>query len=156
MTYVLMFCCCNIFSLRNIAAWIEWCLFIGDLQTFEQSCAKVWGCLATICLFLDWSYTKSAYKEKLIYLSSISFLQLATLKNLHCNYFGKQNRGCQLPDFSLRSPTFCYTADFSTTFLYMLKTKTFCASHHKTTSKHPRIQKFWIYFAKNFCDPRQN
>ena len=34
-------------------------------------------------------------------------------------------QGCQLPDFSLRSQTFCYTADFSTTFLYMLKTKTF-------------------------------
>ena len=34
-------------------------------------------------------------------------------------------QGCQLPDFSLRSQTFCYTADFSTTFLYMLKTNTF-------------------------------
>ena len=36
-----------------------------------------------------------------------------------------QYHGCQLPDFSLRSQTFCYTADISTTFLYMLKTKTF-------------------------------
>ena len=27
-------------------------------------------------------------------------------------------------------------------FLYMLKTKTFCTSHHKTTSNHPRIQDF--------------
>ena len=35
------------------------------------------------------------------------------------------NQGLQLPDFSLRSQTFCYTADFSTTFLYILKTKTF-------------------------------
>ena len=32
---------------------------------------------------------------------------------------------CQLPDFSLRSQTFCYTADFLLLFLYMLKTKTF-------------------------------
>ena len=31
-------------------------------------------------------------------------------------------QGCQLIDFSLRSQAFCYTADFSTTFLYMLKT----------------------------------
>ena len=27
-------------------------------------------------------------------------------------------QGCQPPDFGLRSQTFCYTADFSTTFLY--------------------------------------
>ena len=39
--------------------------------------------------------------------------------------FSIPQHGCQLPDFSLRSQTFCYTADFSTTFLYMLKTKTF-------------------------------
>ena len=32
---------------------------------------------------------------------------------------------CQLPDFSLRSQTSCYLADFSTTFLYLPKTKTF-------------------------------
>ena len=64
-------------------------------------------------------------------------------------------QGCQLPDFSLRSQTFYYTADFSATFLYMLKTETFfahtitkclnqeffCKSHHKTTSKQ-----------KKFCD----
>ena len=144
MTYVLMFCCCNIFSLRNIAAWIEWCLFIGDLQTFEQSCAKVWGCLATICLFLDWSYTKSAYKEKMIlYLSSISFLQLATLKNLHCNYFGKQNRGCQLPDFSLRSPTFCYTADFFTTvFIYVKKPRLFLHKPLASTLEFKNFEPF--------------
>ena len=37
----------------------------------------------------------------------------------------------------------------------MLKAKTFCASHHKTTSKHPGIQKFQLYFAKDFCDPKQ-
>ena len=28
----------------------------------------------------------------------------------------KSSQGCQLPDFSLRSQTFCYTADFSTNF----------------------------------------
>ena len=51
-------------------------------------------------------------------------------------------QGYQLPDFSLRFQTFCYTADFSTTFYICLKPKLFCTSHHKTTSKHPRIQEF--------------
>ena len=37
----------------------------------------------------------------------------------------RSTQGCQLLDFSLRSQTFCYTADFFTTFLYMLKTETF-------------------------------
>ena len=36
-----------------------------------------------------------------------------------------QLQGCQLPDFSLRSQTFCYITDFATTFFYMLETKTF-------------------------------
>ena len=31
----------------------------------------------------------------------------------------------------------------------------FYTSHHKTTSKHPRIQEFWLYFAKSFCEPIQ-
>ena len=34
-------------------------------------------------------------------------------------------QGWQLSDFNLRSQTFYYTADFSTTLLYMLETKTF-------------------------------
>ena len=63
---------------------------------------------------------------------------------------------CQLPDFSLRSQIFCYSADFSTTFLYMLKTKTFL---HILSQNHQqalyRIQKFWLHFAKKFCDFRQ-
>ena len=66
-----------------------------------------------------------------------------------------ERRGCQLPDFSLRSQIFCYTAVFSTTFLYMLKTRLFFTSQHKTTSKHHRIQECWLYFAKGFCDPPQ-
>ena len=40
-----------------------------------------------------------------------------------------KDAGCQLPDFCLRSQTFCYIADFSTTFLYLLKAKTFFAYH---------------------------
>ena len=49
-------------------------------------------------------------------------------------------QGCQFPDFSLRSQAFCYTANFSTTFLYLLKIKTFFgASHHKTIRQQPRI-----------------
>ena len=55
----------------------------------------------------------------------------------------------QLLNFSLRSQTFCYTADFSTTFFYIyVKPRLVCTSYHKTTSKHPRIQEFWLYFAK--------
>ena len=70
------------------------------------------------------------------------------------NSAGEQ--GCQLPDSSLRSQTFCYTADCSTTFYIYWKPKPFCTSHHKTTSKHFRIQEFWLHFAKKFCDFRQN
>ena len=56
----------------------------------------------------------------------ISFTPLRIVLSVHhIRIFYIQ--GCQLPDFSLRSQTFCYTADFSTTFLYMLKTKTFFA-----------------------------
>ena len=51
-------------------------------------------------------------------------------------------QGCQLPDFSLRSQTFCYSADFLLPFDICLKPRLFCTSHHKTTSKHPRIQEF--------------
>ena len=39
-------------------------------------------------------------------------------------------------------------------FYECLKPRLFCKSHHKTTSKHPRIQEFWLYFAKKFCDSR--
>ena len=53
-------------------------------------------------------------------------------------------QGCQLPDFSLRTQIFCYTVDFPMTFLYELKTTTYFASHHKTTSKHPRIPVFYF------------
>ena len=60
---------------------------------------------------------------------------------------------CELPVFSLRSQTFCYAAEFSTTFLYMLKTKTFL--HHKANSEHPKIQEFELYFVKNFCNSRK-
>ena len=35
------------------------------------------------------------------------------------------SQGCQNPDFSLRSQTFCLTADFSTTFYICWKTMTF-------------------------------
>ena len=65
-------------------------------------------------------------------------------------------QGCQLPDFSLRSQTFCYTADFSATFFYIcLKPRLFGTSHYKTTSKHLKIQEFLLYFAKKFCNFRQ-
>ena len=53
-------------------------------------------------------------------------------------------QGCQLPDFSLRTQIFCYTVDFPMTFLYEFKTTTYFASHHKTTSKHPRIPVFYF------------
>ena len=64
-------------------------------------------------------------------------------------------QGCQLPDFSLRSQTFCYTADFSTTFLYMLQTKTFFA--HPITKPPASTLEFNILtlFCKKICDSRQ-
>ena len=37
----------------------------------------------------------------------------------------KRKQGCQLSDFSLRSQTFCYTAEFSTIFYICLKPKNF-------------------------------
>ena len=40
-------------------------------------------------------------------------------------------------------------------FYICLKPRLFRTSHHKTTSKHPRIQEFWVYFAKNFFNSRQ-
>ena len=85
------------------------------------------------------------------------FFQSETLtsNSFRSLHYASGNQGCQLPDFNLRSQTFCYTADFSTTFLYMLKTMTFCTSYHKTTSKHPRIQEFWLYFEKKFRVSKQ-
>ena len=50
------------------------------------------------------------------------------------------NQGRQLPDFSLKSPTFCYTAEFTTTFLYMLKTNIFFA--HSITKPPANILEF--------------
>ena len=61
--------------------------------------------------------------------------------------FKEQNQtsmhGCQLPDFSLRSQA------FPLLFYICLK-----PSHHKTTSKHPRIHEFWLYFAKKILWPQ--
>ena len=39
-------------------------------------------------------------------------------------------------------------------FYICWKPRLFCISHHKTTSKHPKTQKFRPYFAKTFCDSR--
>ena len=74
-----------------------------------------------------------------MYISIFNFIQLRShegdaidcfdqeLDTNHTLNLKKNNtsilQGCQLPDFSLRSQTFCYTVAFSTTFLYMLKTK---------------------------------
>ena len=45
---------------------------------------------------------------------------------------------------------------FRPLFYIRLKPRLFCTSHHKTTtSKHPKIQEFWLYFAKSFCHLRQ-
>ena len=49
-----------------------------------------------------------------------------------------------------------YTADFSTTIYICLKLRLLCTFHHKTTSKHPRIQEFWLYFAKKSVTPDKN
>ena len=42
-----------------------------------------------------------------------------------------------------------YTADFSTTIYICLKLRLLCTFHHKTTSKHPRIQEFDSILQKN-------
>ena len=60
-------------------------------------------------------------------------------------------QSCQLPDFSLRSQTFCHTADFSTTFLYMLKTKTFFAHPiTKPPASTLEFKNFDFILRKNF------
>ena len=65
-------------------------------------------------------------------------------------------QGCQLPDFSLRSQTFCYIGDFSTTFLYLLKNQDFFAYPiTKPPASTLKLKKIRLYFAKTFCDPRQ-
>ena len=60
-------------------------------------------------------------------------------------------QGCQLPDFSLRSPTCCYTAGFSTTFF--IYAKTFFA--HLITSAQ-KFKNFDFILQKKFRDLRQN
>ena len=40
-------------------------------------------------------------------------------------------------------------------FYICWKPRLFCISHHKNTSKHPKTQKFKLYFAKTFCYPKQ-
>ena len=49
--------------------------------------------------------------------------------------------------------TFCYTADFSTNFSYMLKTKIF---FHKTTSKHSEFNNFDSILQKISVTPDKN
>ena len=96
---------------------------------------------------------------------------------MFCVSLGFKNKGShvsnpfkQLKELSVRSFVFlsCRVADSQTlvwdlrlfvrlqTFLLLfyicLKPRLFCTSHHKTTSKHPRIQNFWLHFAKNCCD----
>ena len=63
-----------------------------------------------------------------------NFMIKTVSRNIFTKYLKLYRKGCQLPDFSLRSPTFCYTADFSITFL----PRRFCTFYHKITSKHPR------------------
>ena len=60
---------------------------------------------------------------------------------------------CRVVNFHLR--LFVILQTFFTTFYICLKPRLSCTSYHKTTNKHLRIQKFWLYFAKKFCDFRQ-
>ena len=59
-----------------------------------------------------------------------------------------KNQGGQHPDFSLRSQTFCYTADFSATLLYMLKTNTSFA--HPITKPPASTLEFKNFDSKRF------
>ena len=62
----------------------------------------------------------------------------------------EQKQGCQLPDFSLRSQTSGYTADFPTTFLYIyLKLWLF---HFRSQNN---LQYFYSILQIKFCEPRQ-
>ena len=77
----------------------------------------------------------------------------------HCSKTTTQ--GCQLPDFSLslRLWDLRLFDIFQTSLLLFyicLKPRLFCTFHHKTTSKHPRIQEFWLYFEKNSVTPDKN
>ena len=66
------------------------------------------------------------------------------------------SHSCQLPDFSLRSQTFCYTADFSTTyFLYMPKTMTSLHSITKQPALTLEFHYFYSILQMNFCEPWQ-
>ena len=59
-------------------------------------------------------------------------------------------QGCRLPAFSMRSQTFCYTADFSTAFYICLKPRHCCTSHYKTTSSFDFVlQRFSVTPDKN-------
>ena len=51
-------------------------------------------------------------------------------------------KGFQLPDFSLRSQTFCYTADFSTTFYIFLKPRLFAHSIIKPLASTLKFKNF--------------
>ena len=66
------------------------------------------------------------------------------------NIYLKLRRSCQLPDFSLRSQTFFFPADFPTTFLYMPKTTTFSHLITKQPASTLEFQYFVLYFAKQF------
>ena len=77
-----------------------------------------------------WQHLSKSVNNKQHYYITLFTHKLDTLEMAcnNVNYFRIGSicaQGCQLPDFSLRSQTFCYTADFSATFLYILKTKTF-------------------------------
>ena len=39
-------------------------------------------------------------------------------------------------------------------FHIYLKPRLSCTTHHKTTSKHPSTQEFWLYFAKKILRPQ--
>ena len=64
----------------------------------------------------------------------------------------KLRQGRQLPDFSLRSQTFCFTADF----LYACPISvTFSHSITKQPASTLEFQYFYSILQMNFCEPRQ-
>ena len=97
----------------------------------------------------SYSKAKSFLNEYNLYFLQVRFYSNSLMGIIFLNFTTCEIR---VANFGLRSQTFCYTTDFLLLIYICLKPRLFLTFHHKTTSKHPRIQKFWIYFAKKFCD----
>ena len=72
------------------------------------------------------------------------------------NRENNQRQGCQLLDFSLRPQTFCYTADFSTTFYICLKPRLFAHPITKPPASTLEFKDFDFIWQKNSVNSDKN